>query len=56
MGKQENAPLQGQGRPLPFVLALQDVIQGVHGLTCLLQQIIEDQSRVISCLYYVPAK
>ena len=42
VGRQECAPLQGQGRPLPSVLALQDVIQGVHGLTCLLQWIIED--------------
>lgn len=56
VGKQEYAPLQGYGLPLPSVLALQDVIQGVHGLTCLLQWIIEDQSKVISSLYYVPAK
>ena len=41
---------------LPSVLALQDVIQGVHTLTCLLQWIIEDQSQVISSLYYIPAK
>lgn len=47
VGKQEYAPL---------CLALQDVIQGVHSLTCLLQWIIEDQSQVISSLYYIPAK